>query len=212
MKQVFFLIAAYVMGFIAAIPTGPVQIEVIRRSINGHVLSAMNVILGALIADMIYGMVAFLGIAPFFHDEKIRAYFWLAGSFILAGLSLLIIKNTFSRDPSKIESRYLRKKRWGLIGGFIISIINPAMIFWWLIGANLFLDLNLIDRFTTDVALSFVTAGCTGIATYLSLLSLIFYWIKQFISVKIIKKINLFSAILLIIIAVYFLISSITKL
>jgi hypothetical protein len=29
--------AAYVTGVLAAVPAGPVQIEVIRRTINGHI-------------------------------------------------------------------------------------------------------------------------------------------------------------------------------
>ena len=77
MKPVIFLFSAYMMGFLAAVPAGPVQIEVIRRSINGHMRSSFMVIAGALIADIIYGVIALFGIAPFLNDEKVMAVFWL---------------------------------------------------------------------------------------------------------------------------------------
>jgi hypothetical protein len=65
MRYIIFVISAYFTGVLAAVPAGPVQLEVVRRSINGHIRSALMVVLGALIVDIFYGLIAFFGIAPY---------------------------------------------------------------------------------------------------------------------------------------------------
>ena len=52
MHFIIFIISAYLMGCIAAIPAGPVQIEVVRRSVNGHLKPSLMVVLGAFFADV----------------------------------------------------------------------------------------------------------------------------------------------------------------
>jgi len=208
MKPVIFLFSAYMMGFLAAVPAGPVQIEVIRRSINGHMRSSFMVIAGALIADIIYGVIALFGIAPFLNDEKVMAVFWLAGSVILLFLSALIIGQSLSNNPQKKDSAFLKKKRWGLIGGFSLAAANPIMILWWLIAAKLFKDIKLIQAVTPDVAASFIAAGGSGLASYLVLLSAFLYWAKRFISEHTITRINITFGIILLCMALFFLYSS----
>ena len=75
MHFIILLISAYLLGCLAAIPAGPVQIEVVRRSINGHLKSSLMVVSGAFLADVFYGTIAFFGIAPFLEEEKVMAVF-----------------------------------------------------------------------------------------------------------------------------------------
>src|SRR3990172_4767905 len=88
------LISAYLLGFLAAIPAGPVQIEVIRRSVNGHLKSSLMVVLGAFLADVFYGAIAFFGIAPFLEKEKVMALFWLAGGLLLTVIGIVSIRQS----------------------------------------------------------------------------------------------------------------------
>jgi threonine/homoserine/homoserine lactone efflux protein len=208
MRYLVFITAAYVTGVLAAVPAGPVQIEVIRRTINGHMRSSFMVIAGAMIADIAYGMVAFFGIAPFLEEERVRVFFNIGGALILIFLGFSIIRQNSVKQPFNHESRFLKGKRWGLIGGFSLSATNPMMILWWLIGARIFKDFHLIDDFSTDVAITFLAAGGLGLASYLLALSLFLYWAKRFISGSTIKRMNRVLGVILLCIAVYFIYSS----
>lgn len=204
MKYVLFVVSAYIMGILAAVPAGPVQIEVVRRSMNGHLRSSLMVVLGAMIADIAYGIIAFWGIAPFLKDDQSKAVFSLFGGMLLIVLGVLVIRQSLTNRPRERESRFLRKKRWGLISGFALSAANPMMILWWLIGAKLFMDINLIDDLNTDAALSFLASGGLGLASYLIFLSTFIFWAKQFISDKKRHRVNLAFGIILLFIAGYF--------
>jgi threonine/homoserine/homoserine lactone efflux protein len=209
MNYFLFIISAFFLGFIAAIPAGPIQVEVMRRSINGHLKAAFMVVLGAFVSDLLYGSIAFFGISPFLKERVVMALFWLGGSLILVLLGAFTIRNAASRDGSDTGSKYLIKKRWAFLGGLSLSGTNPMMIFWWLLGARIFIDIGLIDALTHRIAVSFLIAGGLGLASYLVILSLVLYWVKRFISVKRIKQINIGFGIILILLAFYFLYGSI---
>jgi threonine/homoserine/homoserine lactone efflux protein len=212
MNFVLFIIAAYLMGFISAIPAGPVQIEVVRRAINGHLKAALMVVLGAFCADVFYGVIAFFGIAPFLEEKKVMAVFWLAGGVVLIILGTLIIWNSLKKEEFGYNGNRLRKKRWSFIGGLSFAMLNPMMILWWLSGVKIFKDIGLIGRFTPHVALYYLSAGSFGLASYLIGLSLFLYWIKKYVSLEGMRKINVGFGVLLLLLAVYFIASSVLNL
>jgi threonine/homoserine/homoserine lactone efflux protein len=212
MRYFFFICSAYLTGVIAAVPAGPVQIEVVRRSVNGHMLSAMMVVLGALVADVLYGIVAFFGIAPFLRDEKVMAYFWLSGALLLIVLSLLVFRSLRRGRTGRKGSRLLRKKRWGFVGGFTLAASNPMMIIWWLLAARLFTDFNIIDHIGKDNAAMLIAAGVSGLASYLIVLSIILHRAKSNISDTGIRRLNIITATVLLVTGGYFFISSIYRL
>jgi len=208
MHFVIFLIAAYLMGGIAAIPMGPVQIEVVRRSINGHLKTSLMVVLGAFFSDVLYGSIAFFGIAPFLEDKKVMSIFWLAGGIILTVLGVISIRHSRRDRDIVYAPDHLKKKRWAFLGGLSLSAANPMMVLWWLSGVKIFKDIGLIDSFNTDIAVTFLAAGSLGLASYLAGLSLFIFWAKKFISLRTLQRINFFFGVFLILIALYFIYSS----
>ncbi|MGE5892622.1 MAG: LysE family transporter [bacterium] len=212
MHYTLFLVFAYLLGCVAAVPSGPVQIEVVRRSINGHIKAALAVIGGAFLVDLLYGGIAFFGIAPFLEETKVMAFFWLFGGALLTLLGIFIIRNTMKDPDSAYSGDYLKRKRWGFLGGLSLSATNPVMVLWWLSGARLLGDIGLIKDFTTDVAVAFLIAGSLGLASYLAALSLIIAWAKKFLSVQKLRRINLFFGVFLLVIALYFVGTSISTL
>ncbi len=208
MNYTLFLIAAFLLGCLAAIPAGPVQIEVLRRSINGNLKASFMVVLGAFFVDLFYGCIAFFGIAPFLRSEKVMAIFWLVGGLILGLLGTLSLLHG-SKDSETVKPpAHLNMIRWALLSGLTLSATNPVMVLWWLSGARVFQDIGLITEFNTEIALSFLVAGSFGLAAYLSGLSLFIYWAKKFISGKTLRRINIFFGLLLIGTALYFLYTS----
>jgi threonine/homoserine/homoserine lactone efflux protein len=212
MNFVIFIIAAYLMGFISAVPAGPVQIEVVRRAINGHLKASLMVILGAFCADVFYGVIAFFGIAPFLEEKKVMAVFWLAGGVILIILGTVIIRNSLKKKEAGRNDNRLQKKRWGFIGGLSFAMMNPMLILWWLSGVKILKDIGLIGRFTPDVALYYLSAGSFGLASYLVGLSVVLYQIKKYVSLEGMRKIDVGFGVLLLLLAVYFIGSSVLSL
>ena len=208
-EYILFITAAFIMGFLAAIPAGPVQIEVARRAINGHLRSSFMVVLGAFTVDVLYGVIAFFGIAPFLKKEIVMAAFWLIGGIFLLTLAYIIIKNKSKQRFTDESSKYIINNTWGFISGFTLSAVNPMLIFWWLIGQRLFIDVGLIEYFNINIALFFLAAAGLGLASYLMLLSFFLYWTKQFISANKMQWINFSFGIALLLIGVYFIFKSI---
>jgi threonine/homoserine/homoserine lactone efflux protein len=208
MHFIIFLISAYLLGCLAAIPTGPVQIEVVRRSINGHLKTSFMVVFGAFITDIFYGSIAFFGIAPFLEKEKVMAVFWLAGGLLLTVLGIVSIRHSLRNEEISYTPDHLKKKRWAFLGGLSLSATNPVMILWWLSGVRIFKDIGLIKDFNTDIAVSFLAAGSLGLASYLVALSFFIFWAKKFISVSALQRINVFFGSFLVCIAIYFIYTS----
>jgi threonine/homoserine/homoserine lactone efflux protein len=208
MHFILFVISAFLLGCLAAVPAGPVQIEVVRRSINGHLRPSFMVIFGAFLMDLLYGSIAFFGIAPFLENKKIMAVFWLAGGLILTVLGIMTIRHSSRNEEVSYNPDHLKRKRWAFLGGLSLSATNPMMILWWLSGVKIFQDTGLIDRFDSDIAIVFLAAGSLGLAFYLTALSLFIFWAKKFISVRTLRRINFSFGTFLIVLAVYFIIVS----
>jgi threonine/homoserine/homoserine lactone efflux protein len=166
------------------------------------------VVLGAFLADVSYGAIAFFGIAPFLEKEKVMAVFWLAGGLILTVLGVMSIRHSLRNEEISYTPDHLKKKRWAFLGGFTLSATNPMMILWWLSGVRIFKDIGLIHDFNSNIAVSFLAAGSLGLASYLVAISLFIFWAKKFISLRTLQKINFFFGVFLILIAIYLIYTS----
>jgi threonine/homoserine/homoserine lactone efflux protein len=202
------LLVIYCLGFVSAIPIGPAQIEIAKRSLNNHLRAAVMVVLGSISSDFIYGVIALFGVAPFFSDQKAVAIFELCGAVILWILAYLTLKEGTKPHLLKFTPSFLKSRRIALITGFSLSIVNPMMIFWWLVGVQIVRHLDLIDTFTPALSLSFVLCGALGLATYLTALAVALHWAKKFFSNKAMKKIYVALGLVLIVLSFVFLINS----
>jgi threonine/homoserine/homoserine lactone efflux protein len=197
------------MGFFSAIPVGPAQIEIATRSLNNHLRSAVMVVLGSISSVFMYGIIALFGVVPLFNNPKALAIFELCGAVIFCILAFFTFKEGAKPHFLGFNRLILKSKRIAFITGFSLSVVNPMMIFWWLIGVQIMRNLDLVDTFTSALALSFVLFGVWGIATYLTTLATVLHWAKKFISDKAMRKVYLVLGFALVILSIFFLISSI---
>ncbi len=199
------LIVIYVMGFFTAIPVGATQIEIAKRSFAGHVKAALMIVLGSAISDVMYGFIAFFGIAPFLKEKTVTAVFWLAGSIILFILGGITLKNFKKTIHIEANNKSLKHRGLSFVVGFSLAVTNPMMIFWWITVADIERNIGLITNFTTRTHLLFLLFGGLGIASYLVCLSFILRWAKKFLSEKTERKINFSLGVALLIFGLYFL-------
>jgi threonine/homoserine/homoserine lactone efflux protein len=198
----------YIMGFFTAIPIGATQIEIAKRSLNNHLRAAFMVVLGSVSSDIMYGFIALFGIAPFFDNRTIVAIFELIGTVILWILAFFTLRQSAQQQLLDLNRSLLKSRRLSFVTGFSLAITNPMMIFWWLIGVQIVRDLRLVDKFTPAISLLFLFFGGLGLATYLSTLATVLHWAKKFVSNKAMQKVYLVLGVVLILLSIYFLISS----
>jgi len=197
------------MGFMAAIPIGATQLEIARRSLNGHFSSALMVVCGSVISDVMYGVIALFGLAPFLRDPTVIAIFWLLNALILIVLGILAIRQSKSPPKKNERSRSkLAKYDIAFLTGFLLAITNPLMIVWWLFGSQLLIDVDLMAKHPTSETYLLLFVGGLGIGSYLSLLAFVALKVKRFFSQKAIQKITLIFGVVLLGLAAYFTIRS----
>jgi threonine/homoserine/homoserine lactone efflux protein len=202
------LLVIYSLGFFSAIPVGPAQIEIAKRSLHNHLRAAVMVVFGSLSSDCMYGVIALFGVAPFFSNQKAVAVFELCGAVILWILAFLTLKEGTKPYRLEFTPSFLKSRRIAFITGFSLSIVNPMMIFWWLVGVQIVRHLDLVDTFTPPLSLAFVLCGALGLSTYLTALAVALHWAKKFFSHKAMKKIHVALGFVLIALSLYFLVNS----
>ncbi len=197
-KEVLFLLITFIMGFLSAIPIGAVQIEVATRALHGHLRAAISVSLGSLTADFIYGAVAIFGLLPLLKKKSIMAYFWLFGGLLLIWLGYTVIKHGLDYFNLERPRKRLKHRGIAFVTGLLLALSNPMMILWWLLGERVLVELGLVKDFTGSTGVTYLLTGCLGMITYPVFLALTLYWLKHFLSPKLIMRITVFSGIFLI--------------
>jgi threonine/homoserine/homoserine lactone efflux protein len=196
------------MGFITAIPIGATQIEIAKRSLNNQLRTAYMVVAGSVSSDVIYGIIALFGVAPFFKNKMIIAIFGLTATVILWLLAFVTFRDGAKANMLELNNTTLKSKKLSFITGFSLAVTNPIMIVWWLIGEKIMKDFGFVSNFNMTNTLLFLTMGGLGLFSYLSILANMLYRAKKFISNKIMKKVNFGLGIVLVLLSFYFLFSS----
>jgi len=184
MKQFYLFLLAIGMGFIAAVPIGGSQIEAAKRAIHGHLLSAWMVVLGSVTSDIMYGIIALFGIAPFLENPDVLAVFNAVAAVLLWVLAILTLRESKKPHEVRLEQTSLKKKRWAYVTGFSLAASNPPMILTWVYGVALAKHLGLATPFPTNLKILFIAGGALGLGCYLGSLSVVMHRIKHFIPLK----------------------------
>lgn len=195
---------ASVLGFLAAIPVGPSQVEMAKRAVAGHRMSAVMVILGSVSSDIVYGSVALFGIAPIMETRWVLAAFNAAGAVVLWLLGFLTLRQ--SRRPQDIAFAQpaLRSRRWAYVTGFTVSFGNPQMMLSWLLGVAFAKRLGLASPFPNSAKTLFIAGGALGLGGYLAVLGAVMYRVKHFISAKALGKVYFWLGMTLFLLSCYF--------
>ncbi len=212
MDTFLFLLITYIMGFLTAIPIGATQIEIAKRSLNNHRRAAYMVAAGSVCSDVMYGVVALFGVAPFLSNKTVIAIFGLAATIILWLLAFFTFRYGAKKNMLDLTHTAIRSKRLSFVTGFSLAATNPMMIFWWLKGMKIIKDLNLVMEFSSSINLLFLLAGGLGLASYLFTLSNVLHWAKKYISNEMMKKVNFGLGFVLVLLSFYFLFSSLRTL
>jgi threonine/homoserine/homoserine lactone efflux protein len=213
MKEALLVLSVFFMGFFEAVPIGATQLEIARRSLNGYLSSAFMIVVGSVLSDAMYGVIAFWGVAPFLHNNTVVAIFWIVGATASALLGIWAVREGRSGHAAIDRSMQLLKKHnLAFFTGFSLAITNPFMIAYWLIGANFLRKAGILQGFRMSDTILFLAVGSLGIASYLLVLAMTVYKIKKFFSKQAIRRITMVFGVVLLVLAAIFSFRAITVL
>lgn len=125
------VLKACVLGFMVAIPVGPVAVLLVQRSLSVGSLAGLFTGLGAALADAFFGYMAALGLVALVEQLEVGSVFWRP----LGSLALIIVALHFIfQKPPKLEAEevlsrgYQRRYWWDLVSSFFLTLINPTTI------------------------------------------------------------------------------------
>lgn len=204
MNNLYLFLLAVGLGFVTAIPVGGSQIEAAKRAIHGHLKAAWMVVLGSVSSDIMYGVIALFGVAPFLDIPWVMAVFSAVGAVVLWVLAYLTLRESKKPHHLRLGMNSLKSKRRAYVTGFSLAVTNPPMIITWLYGATLAKHLGLATPFTGGGKAIFIAGGALGLGGYLAGLSLVMYRIKHFIPMKAIGRVYYWLGIGLFLLAFFF--------
>ncbi len=194
------VIRGMAVGIALAMPIGPINVEIVRRGLEGGFRRGWLVGLGAVTADTLYCVVVVTGLAPVADRPALRAPLFLAGAVVLLYLGITGI--TAKRQGSDPVSRppTSRRSYWT---GFIMAAANPLGIVYWLsIGAALIA--SAVEG-SGEAATPFLVGGVfAGIVLWVTILSTLAQAGRRFVSVSVLRMATRLAALVLVGFGVYF--------
>jgi L-lysine exporter family protein LysE/ArgO len=132
------------LGFTVAAPLGPVNLAVIRRGLASGFRPAWLLGLGAAIADALYVILVFIGLAPIFeHSFAFRLAMWGVG-----GAFLIYLGVSGMRAPQALSVSIEPSARAELhpfVAGFGITLLNPMTVVSWAAIGGAFFAMFAVD-------------------------------------------------------------------
>ncbi len=130
-----YVLFGFLIGFIAAIPLGPVNVYVISQTMKRDFLHGLMAGITTAVLDTIYCLVALFGVSQI--TTNVNKY--LTGMKVLAAFVLLVLAFRLARHSRsykdsqvvepKIPTSFSAKM---LLGVVILYVSNPALYFFWL--------------------------------------------------------------------------------
>lgn len=157
---------AYITGWIVAAPIGPVNLEIIRRSLRHRLRDGFFLGLGAVTVDVAYLTLFSVGLGAFLRIPIVSTILYIAGGLFLSllGVWALIDGRAFLRGKKRAlqsegkESRLMGK---GFLPNYTVGLLmtgtNPMTLGFWSALSLQFASLSLGGRFVASAALF---AGC----------------------------------------------------
>jgi len=166
------LVKGMLVGFLAAAPTGPSGVLVIRQTLDKGRLSGFVTGLGVLVSDAVYIAATLMCLSlvlGYLENPVVAMTVKLAG----CGLLLIFGITTVRNNPLARERRDITVRRnslWqNMLSGFLVAIVNPLVIFIY-VGLYAFFSFP-IDTFSEGMKLEALAMTVAGDVCWWLLLS-----------------------------------------
>ncbi len=140
-----YLVSAFILGFVVAIPPGSVTVVACQIALQYGFRSSLFFSIGSRLSDAFYLILVYIGIARLVADNpSLKTGLWIICGFLLIGIGLNSILSLHRIKRSDQTNTELPNTPMALfLSGVLITITNPLTILaWTAIGGNFFLIWN----------------------------------------------------------------------
>jgi threonine/homoserine/homoserine lactone efflux protein len=162
--------------------------------------------IGAAVGDAVWATCAFFGISPFADSPNMEAIFFVFTALITLGLGLVALKD--SRFIEKKEEQLvtkIKRKRWALLKGLTLVLVNPLGIVSWMICLQFLRKNKIFIPMQLRYEILFFIVVVVGAACYFLLVVFITNKMKNFFSPKRTVKVTRALGYILLTFSAYFL-------
>jgi threonine/homoserine/homoserine lactone efflux protein len=192
-----------VLGFLSAIPIGAVQLEVVKKAINGHLVPAVSVALGSATSDLVYGVLTLFGLGAFLFHKDSQIVLYVLGIAVLLFLLYRAFKE-YRHTAKHDDPPRIYRNHHSFMTGFTIAITNPGIIIWWIVGFKLFDDMGLFTEMSPTIKIFFILSCCAGLGGYLSFLAIFLHRVHHNLPDTVVDRLQLVLMFLFAMVIVYF--------
>ena len=166
------ILSAIPFSFLLAVSAGPIFFIVIETSISKGIRAALSVDLGAVLADLVFIGIVFLGTKPLLQSIQDNPRWFLFGGILLASFAIIsIVKNHKERstisnnDHAQVTATNLLSY---LAKGFFVNLINMGALLFWLgmfvyFGPKYDMDTNKVITFFSTILIGYLIIGLVKI-------------------------------------------------
>ena len=199
------ILSALPFSVLLIFATGPLFFLILETSISKGIKPAFLIDLGAVFADAIFVLVAFLGTKSLLADIKDNPNLYILGGVLLMVYAIISAITTIRKKEEIIENEPIEPKGFRLfsyfIKGFFLNIINVGTFLFWLgllvsIAPTLELETSRIIVFFSTVMLGYLILGFIKIVRAKQL--------SKTLTPTVIYKIRLSVCVLLVVFGIYF--------
>jgi threonine/homoserine/homoserine lactone efflux protein len=191
-----------VLGLSLAAPIGPINAAQLDRGIKNGFLHSWMVGVGAMVADMLYMLLVYMGVVQFLEIPIVKTFLWLFGFFVLVYTGMECIWTA-----GKISSQARRKKEEPIsksfLSGFLMSLSNPLTILFWL-GIYGSVLAKTVHTYDASQLILYSLAIFSGIMVWDFTMALISSTFRRFLTMKFLSYISFVSGLSLIGFGLYF--------
>ena len=196
------LFAYIFLGVSLAAPVGPVNAAQLDTGIKNGFSNAWVFGFGALLADVLYMVLVYLGVGQIVDSLYIKTILWSFGCFVLTytGVENLLALHKIEIDLKSGKSIRLRRS---LLAGFFMSLLNPLTILFWLgIYGSVLAETS--ERLTGNQLMIYSLAIIVGILLWDTFMSILSSGARKFLSTRFLKIISLLSSLSMLGFGIYF--------
>lgn len=190
------------LGISLAAPVGPVNAAQLNTGIKNGFVHAWIFGFGALLADILYMLLVYFGVGQFVDSPYIKLFLWSFGCFVLTytGIESLL---TLHKIKLNFYSKKRIRLRQSLSSGFLLSLLNPLTILFWLgIFGSVLAEAS--QKFTDGQLIlnSFAIIG--GIILWDTFMAFLSSGARKFLSNKFLVIVSLISSLAMLGFGIYF--------
>lgn len=192
------------LGWGAAVPIGPLNLEMIRRNLRFGTRAGISLGVGASAADFTYLILLLAGALAILHHEMVLKVIGVLGALILAwfGISALR-KPSLSQASVTVElenTLHLQLLKHG-IQGYGMTLLNPFTILFW---SSVSVQVAALTHHLSEEALYFVATGVILAAlSWVIGSNTLLHFTRDRFSPRLVHYLNMMGGIILICFALY---------